>query len=227
MSEFVTASEKYVKEQLSRADVGKDGRLSQVDSARLPKDLQDNLTNFKSAKEIRGAVSAKSFSEAFVKYVAAVAKRADRDGDGYLTAKESKGLPKDLRDNYWNYYRATQAKGIDTADLAQVTQAGRAALADHVKNVLFNTAEPEGQSFRDECLDGRTTGERATKVKAEMLAEAAQWAPGGIGAEAWEKYEGNDWQRQGEVTYAGRFWGLYTEVRFKPNQRPEVYVEID
>ena len=52
-----------------------------------------------------------------------------------------------------------------------------------------------------------------------LEAAAAAWSPTDP---EWEKFVTGD-----ATTYAGRFFQLYTEVTFKPNQAPVVYVEID
>lgn len=98
------------------------------------------------------------------------------------------------------------------------TEKGRAALQSSIENVLFNDANPEGASFRSNVLDGQTP-EVVASIRSQMETEAAAWTPD---AADWERFEYG-----GSVIYAGRFFQLYTEVRFLTTGATEVYVEID
>ena len=98
------------------------------------------------------------------------------------------------------------------------TQKGRAALQSYIENVLFNEQNPEGESFRSNILDWRSA-DGVAAVRAQLEAEAAAWTPDGA---EWERFE-----HGGSVIYAGRFFQLYTEVRFLVSGATEIYVEID
>lgn len=227
--DFVGASKTYVQAQLKKADANKDGKVSIAESGKLPKDLQDNLANFKAATHPRGAVSVKQFTSAFEKYVLAVSTKADKNHDGYLTKTDAGSLPKDLKDNYLNYYNATHGTSavgaIDLSKPETLVAPGRQAMKDYVNTVLFNTANPEGSSFRNACLDDNVHSDYAKTVKTQMLAQAATWDPQTTKdseGEDWEKFEGT-----GAITFGGRFWGLYSEISLQPGKAPSMYVEID
>ena len=104
--------------------------------------------------------------------------------------------------------------------LDPVTSAGRKALNDQVTKVLFNAKNPAGAQFRDACVAWRTPADQKA-FKADMLKQAAAWSPAAAG---WEKSTNAD----GGTVYAGRFGGLYSEVRFpKGTGKPEIFVELD
>ncbi len=98
------------------------------------------------------------------------------------------------------------------------TEKGRAALRSYIDNVLFDEANPEGASFRSNVLDGQTP-EVVASIRTQLNAEAAAWTPD---AAEWERFE-----NAGNIIYAGRFFQLYTEVRFLVTGATEIYVEID
>lgn len=213
VSDLVAASRRYVEERVARANVNHNGYLTTAEAQKLPKDLRDNFEAFRKSHP---RVSVKQFTKDFTEYVAKSAKAADKNNDGVLTATDARRLPKDLRDNFLNYVQATQGP---TPTPKTETQLGREALADHLKNVIFNTGNPEGEAFRTAVLDWRTPAERAT-AKTSLEAEAAAWTP-----------QAPDWEKTvtgGTTTYAGRFFQLYTELRFQPGSpKPTVYIEID
>ena len=118
--------------------------------------------------------------------------------------------------NFLNYVTATQVTPPVTGS---ETDRGRAALKGYIANVLFNTGNPEGESFRRNILDGQSSATVAN-IRRQLDGEAAAWSPTGPD---WEKSETG-----ADVTYAGRLFQLYTEVRFKAGAAaPEIYVEID
>lgn len=213
VGELIGASKRYLEAEVKKANLNGNAWLTLDEAKKLPADLRDNYEAFRKAGN--GRVSVKQFTESFTAYVAKSATKADKNKDGVLTGTDARALPKDLRDNFLNYVAATQAP---TPTPLTETDQGRAALGNYVQNVLFNTGNAEGESFRSNILDGHTPAEKAD-IRQRMDAEVATWSP-----------TGPDWETSvsgGATTYAGRFFQLYTEVRFKPNQAPEVYVEID
>ncbi len=214
VGELLSATKRYVQAQVKKANANGNTYLTAEEAKKLPADLRDNYEAFRRAGHLR--VSVKQFTESFTAYVAKSAASADKNKDGVLTATDARSLPKDLRDNFLNYVAATRPP----APPAQTeTDRGRAALTSYVKDVLFNTGNAEGEAFRQAVLSWRTP-EDVANVRRQLEAEAAAWSPTGPG---WEKSVAGD-----ATTYAGRFFQLYTEVRFKPGQAmPVVYVEID
>jgi hypothetical protein len=214
--DLVGASKSYIEAQVKKANLNGNAYLTQEEAKKLPADLRDNYENFRKAGHAR--VTVKQFTESFTAYVTKSAKAADKNGDGVLTKTDARSLPKDLRDNFLNYVTATQAP-TPTAPVSE-TDKGRAALKSYIDNVIFNTGNPEGDSFRSNILDGQSPAVVAD-IRNQLNAAAATWSPTGPD---WEKFD----EGSGNVTYAGRFFQLYTEVRFKTGQQmPEVYVEID
>lgn len=211
--ELIGASKKYLEAEVKKANINGNAYLTVDEAKKLPADLRDNYESFRKAGNAR--VSVKQFTESFTAYVAKSANAADKNKDGVLTKTDAKALPKDLRDNFLNYVTATQAP---TPPVLSETDQGRAALASYVKNVMFNTGNPEGEAFRSACLDGHTPAVVAT-IRREFDQAAATWSPTGP---EWEQ-----WVKPDFTTYGGRFNQLYTEITFRPNQAPSVYVEID
>ena len=213
VGELIGASKRYIEAEVKKANLNGNAYLTVAEAAKLPADLRDNYEAFRKGN---ARVSVKQFTESFTAYVAKSAHAADKNKDGVLTATDAKGLPKDLRDNFLNYVAATQAP---TPPVLSETDKGRAALASYVQNVMFNTGNPEGEAFRSNVLGGQSPAVVAD-IRRQLDAAAASWSPT---APDWEKTVTGD-----TTTYSGRFFQLYTEVRFKPNTvSPEVYVEID
>jgi hypothetical protein len=211
VNDLIGASKQYLADRVKKANLDNNAYLTQAEAKKLPADLRDNYDTFRKAGHPR--VSVKKFSDNFVKYVAVSARAADKNKDGVLTATEAKALPKDLRDNFLSYVKATTRPAVPT-----VTDLGRQALGDYVKNVLFNSGNPEGASFRSAIVDGHTPTEKA-EIRRQMDAEVAAWSPT---APDWEKTV------QGTTTtYSGRLFQLYTEVKFEAQKAPSVFVEID
>jgi hypothetical protein len=213
VGELIGASKKYLEAEVKKANLNGNAYLTLEEAKKLPADLRDNYESFRKAGNAR--VSVKQFTESFTSYVAKSANAADKNKDGVLTKTDAKALPKDLRDNFLNYVTATQGP---TPPALSETDQGRAALASYVKNVIFNTGNPEGEAFRSNILDGHPPAVVAD-IRRQLDAAAASWSPTDP---EWEKFVSGD-----SVTYAGRFFQLYTEVTFKPNLAPSVYVEID
>jgi hypothetical protein len=211
VGELIGASKKYLDAQVKKANTDGNAYLTLAEAKRLPADLRDNYDAFR--KQGNARVSVRKLGETFTQYVAARAQAADKNKDGYLTATDAKGLPKDLRDNFLNYVAATRPPQPQTR-----TEQGRAALAQYVANVLFNTGNPEGAAFRTAVLDWRDPAD-AAQVRATIDAEVAAWSPTAPG---WQKSTAN-----GATTYTGALFQLYTEVTFQPSKPPRVFVEID
>src|SRR3954469_25224833 len=100
VNDFIKASKAYVEKSVAKANKNKNGYLSPSEIAKLPKDLRDNLKN--STRGKTGSVRTSDFTEAFTKYVAVNAKKADSNKDGKLGAADAAKLPKDLQDNLKN-----------------------------------------------------------------------------------------------------------------------------
>jgi hypothetical protein len=224
ISDFLKGSAAQVAKSAAAADVNRDGKISKDEQARLPQELQDNLRNWQKATGTRVA-GVKKFVGAFEPYLTTQAHRADRNKDGFLTRTEAGRLPVDLQDNFARQLAATR-EATEVAGKTEV-ELGREALVKHINEVLFNPSAEAGESFRDACLDGSTTSARAIQVRGEMLALANAWNPERDAGGEWEKFEGRSWQAPGEAVWAGRFWQLYTEVKFMSGQQPKVHVEID
>lgn len=215
VGELIGASKSYLEAQVKKANLNGNAYLTLEEAKKLPADLRDNYEAFRKAGNAR--VSVKQFTQSFTAYVAKSANAADKNKDGVLTKTDARSLPKDLRDNFLNYVTATQ--GPTPSPATSETDRGRAALASYVTNVLFNTGNPEGEAFRTAIISWRTPAD-AANVRRQMETEAASWSPTNP---EWEKTVSGS-----ELTYAGRFFQLYSEVRFKPGvAMPEVYVEID
>ncbi|MBL9038783.1 MAG: hypothetical protein JNG84_09735 [Archangium sp.] len=114
VTKFVQASAKYVDANLKKIDLNRDGKVSAAEAKALPKDLRDNFESFRAKKSGTGAVSVKEFAASFKSYVSTTAKKADADKDGFLKQADTKKLPVDLRDNFLNFYKATEAQAVGT-----------------------------------------------------------------------------------------------------------------
>ncbi len=214
VSELIGASKAYVEDRVRKANVNGNPYLTKEEAKKLPADLRDNFEAHRVKGNANSRVAVRQFTQAFVKYVAVKARAADANRDGFLSSAEARKLPKDLRDNFVNYVRAT--RGTDRGGESAMIAAGRKALADYVNDVLFNPRNAAGKDFRDEVLSWRTPAEQA-KAKNDMLEEAQRWTPAG-----WEKFVDG-----ATTTWGGRFFQLYTEVKFPAHGKPSVYVEID
>lgn len=213
IGDLVAATKQYVEAEVKKANVNGNAYLTLEEAKKLPADLQDNFEAFRKAGHSR--VSVRQFTETFVDYVSKRAAAADKNHDGTLTRTDASKLPKDLRDNFLTYLSSLEPAPLPLTD----TDKGRAALASYVSQVLFNSGDPEGAAFREAVLSWRTPADQAS-VRAQMEAEAAAWSPT---SPDWEKTVSGD-----TTTYAGPFFQLYTEVRFKAGDAmPSVYVEID
>lgn len=104
VADFVAASKSYVRANVKKANKDSNPYLTMEEAKKLPKDLRDNFEHHRVGGQANARVSVKKFETKFTAYVAVKAEQADRNQDGFLDAKEAKLLPKDLRDNFWNFY---------------------------------------------------------------------------------------------------------------------------
>jgi hypothetical protein len=107
VSEFVTAGKKYVSSQIKKANADNSRYLTIREGSALRSDLKDNLQAFRASHR---TVSAKAFEKQLHTELEVWANHA-AGGDGYLDLREAKGLPKELRDNFQAYVKATAQKG--------------------------------------------------------------------------------------------------------------------
>lgn len=110
VNEFINASRTYVQKNVQAANVDGNPYLTRAEAKKLPRDLRDNFEHHRVGGQDNGRVSVKKFQENFVAYVAVQARRADKNGDGILSARDMTRLPKDLRDNVANYVEATRGQ---------------------------------------------------------------------------------------------------------------------
>ncbi len=103
-SDFIARSAAYVRANVKKANADKNAYLTKAEAKKLPKDLQNNFENHRKAQG-NSTVVASKFIQKYTDYVAVNAKRADKNGDGWITSNEVGGLPADLRDNFWNAWR--------------------------------------------------------------------------------------------------------------------------
>jgi hypothetical protein len=87
VTDFIASAKQYISKS--------------VDEGKLPKDLRDNVAKTKRP------VGKKRLKATLTKYVAANARKADKNKDGFLSAAKQKTLPKDLQDNLKHFVRAT------------------------------------------------------------------------------------------------------------------------
>lgn len=121
-----------------------------------------------------------------------------------------------------------RAKSIDAPALTTADQArpiAAAAVHKYIDEVLFNTQNPEGATFRDAVLGWRPSTEW-DQVKADMHSDVERFvgnARGTSRASLDEVFENSD-----SFTFSGRLYGLYAEATVAKTGAPgRVYVEID
>lgn len=100
ISSLVASTSRYAKKAATDADKNRNKRLSATESKSLPKDLRDD---YRRQAKTKSSISPESFAKDQAAYVAAKAKKADKNHDGYLSVSEEAGLPATLRDNLENY----------------------------------------------------------------------------------------------------------------------------
>lgn len=130
INELVTASKKYVDDQLKKADVNKNKVLTRTEAKKLAADLQDNFSASQFALP-NGSVKAADVAKEFVVMMEAWARASDKNGDGYLSKTEAKALPKTLRDNYVNYLDAQSTKITTTGRYEVRDTTPKARIAEH------------------------------------------------------------------------------------------------
>lgn len=178
-SNFVTASASYVAHAVKRANADGNAFLTKAESEKLPKDLQDNVANFRARGSGNGVVGAKTFVKAYEGYVVATSLKADANENGLLSRAEARALPKDLRDNY-AHFAATQG-GVISIGRAEASlspaQLKKAAEDFIVKN--------SGGGFWDDTRtklypdpDGGNMGVFAYSVSGDVASRVAQLAEG-------------------------------------------------
>ena len=97
---FISTLSNYAFANVQRANENGNGFLTKAESLSLPLDLQDNYQAHQASHHNAGV---EKFQQAFTAYAAIQVRNADANKDGWLSAKESKNLPTDLKDNYVNY----------------------------------------------------------------------------------------------------------------------------
>lgn len=103
-SDFITAASRHAEESVKTADRNGNGQLSALEAiSTLPQDLRDNFQNLDA--KTSGTITTRQFNGSFTGYAAANARRADSDGDGFLSAEEGARMPLDLQDNFANIFR--------------------------------------------------------------------------------------------------------------------------
>ncbi len=100
ISDFVASTARYAKKAALAADKGKDGKLSKADAKNLPVDLRDDYAR---QARLKSTITPAGFARDQAAYVAAAAKRADKDKDGVLSATEASHLPASVKNNYKNF----------------------------------------------------------------------------------------------------------------------------
>lgn len=129
IQELVSASKKYVNDQLKKADVDKNKVLTRTEAKKLAADLKDNF-DASGFKLPNGSVKAADVAKEFVVMMEAWAKASDTNGDGYLSTTEAKALPKTLRDNYVNWVGA-QETTLTTGKYQSRDLTPKARIAEH------------------------------------------------------------------------------------------------
>lgn len=130
IQELVTASKKYVKDQLAKADVDKNKVLTRTEAKKLAADLRDNF-DASGFKLPNGSVKAADVAKEFVVMMEAWAKASDKNGDGYLSTTEAKALPKTLRDNYVNWVAAQETTLTPGSTYVSRDLTPKARIAEH------------------------------------------------------------------------------------------------
>lgn len=103
VADFIRSSASYIRANVRGANTNGNTYLTKAEAKGLAKDLKDNFENHRWGAQANGSVTAEKFITRFTDYVAVNAKRADRNGDGFLSASEARSLPRDLQDNFRNY----------------------------------------------------------------------------------------------------------------------------
>ena len=100
IADFVASTARYAKKAALAADKTKDGKLSKADAKNLPADLRDDYAR---QAKLKSTITPEGFARDQAAYVAAAAKRADKNKDGVLSATEASSLPVSVKNNYKNF----------------------------------------------------------------------------------------------------------------------------
>ncbi len=103
VADFIRSSASYIRANVRGANTDGNTYLTKAEAKGLAKDLKDNFEHHRWGAQANGSVTAEKFVTRFTDYVAVNAKRADANGDGFISAKEARSLPTDLQDNFRNY----------------------------------------------------------------------------------------------------------------------------
>ncbi|MDX2013312.1 MAG: hypothetical protein SFW67_24160 [Myxococcaceae bacterium] len=103
VADFIRSSASYVRANVAQANKDGNSFLTKTEAKALARDLKDNFENHRAGAQANGSVTASKFVSRFTDYVAVMAKRADVNGDGFLSRAEARRLPVDLQDNFKNY----------------------------------------------------------------------------------------------------------------------------
>src|SRR4051812_16799539 len=122
VSELVSSTARYARKSADAADKNKNKKLTATEAASLPRDLRDD---FKRQAKKSAAITPASFARDQAAYVAASAKKADKNKDGYLSVTEEKSMPTDLKDNLASYKAAHSGPATGTGGKSPFIGAGR------------------------------------------------------------------------------------------------------
>lgn len=100
INDFVASTARYAKKAAISADKNKNGKVSTGEAKSLPKDLRDDYAR---QAKLKSTITPGGFARDQAAYVAAGARKADKNKDGVLTATEAKSLSSELKANYENY----------------------------------------------------------------------------------------------------------------------------
>ena len=103
VADFISSSAAYIRANVARANKDQNSFLTKAEAKSLPRDLKDNFEAHRFGSQDNASVTADKFVAKFTDYVAVMAKRADANHDGFISAAESKNLPVDLQDNLRNF----------------------------------------------------------------------------------------------------------------------------
>ena len=114
INEFVASTARYAKKAALAADKNKDGKVSKAEAKSLPVDLRDEYG--RQARK-KSSITPASFASDQAAYVAAGARKADKNKDGILTAVEAKSLASALQNDYQNYAAGLEGgSGVTAGD---------------------------------------------------------------------------------------------------------------
>ena len=100
ISSLVSSTSRYARKAAADADKNQNKKLTATEAKALPKDLRDD---YRRQAKTKSAITPESFAKDQAAYVAARAKTADKNHDGYLTETEQATLPATLQDNLASY----------------------------------------------------------------------------------------------------------------------------